>query len=35
MLYRCLSEKKIGFEKAAQLADLDEAELRQVYYQQL
>ncbi|WP_461094660.1 helix-turn-helix domain-containing protein [Spirosoma gilvum] len=35
MLYRCLSEKKIGFEKAAQLADIDETELRQVYYQQL
>ena len=35
MLYRCLSERKIGFDKAAQLAGKDEAELRQIYYQQL
>ena len=35
MLYRCLSEKKIGFDKAAKLARRDEAEFRQIYKQQL
>ena len=35
MLYRCLSEQKIGFDKAAQLSNWNETELRQVYYQQL
>jgi Zn-dependent peptidase ImmA (M78 family)/DNA-binding XRE family transcriptional regulator len=35
MLYRCLSERKIGFDKAAKLARRDEAEFRQVYRQQL
>lgn len=35
MLYRCLAENKIGFDKAAQLANQDETELRQVYYQKL
>ncbi|MEZ0540425.1 helix-turn-helix domain-containing protein [Fibrella arboris] len=34
MLYRCLSEKRIGFDKAAQLAGWDEAELREQYVQQ-
>lgn len=35
MLYRCLSERKIGFDKAAKLARRDETEFRQVYRQQL
>jgi len=35
MLYRCLSERKIGFDKAAKLARRDESEFRQVYRQQL
>jgi Zn-dependent peptidase ImmA (M78 family)/transcriptional regulator with XRE-family HTH domain len=35
MLYRCLSERKIGFDKAAKLARKDEAELREVYKHQL
>ncbi|WP_181163798.1 helix-turn-helix domain-containing protein [Pontibacter mangrovi] len=34
MLYRCLSERKIGFDKAARLARRDEAELRKIYSQQ-
>ncbi len=34
MLYRCLSERKIGFDKAAKLARRDEAEFRKVYKQQ-
>lgn len=35
MLYRCLSERKIGFDKAAKLARRDEAEFRQLYKQQV
>ncbi len=35
MLYRCLSEKKIGFDKAAKLSGWDEAEFRQIYKQQV
>lgn len=35
MLYRCLSEKKIGFDKAARLARRDESEFRQLYKQNL
>lgn len=35
MLYRCLSEKKIGFDKAAKLARRDEEEFRQIYKQQV
>ncbi|MEU2029156.1 hypothetical protein ABZ787_09270, partial [Micrococcus luteus] len=35
MLYRCLSERKIGFDKAAKLARRDESEFRQVSRQQL
>lgn len=34
MLYRCLSEKKIGFDKAAKLSYKAEEELRQEYIQQ-
>jgi len=35
MLYRCLSERKIGLDKAAQLAHKDEIKLKQFYEQQL
>lgn len=35
MLYRCLSERKIGFDKASQLSGLHEAELKQIYKQQV
>lgn len=35
MLYRCLSERKIGLDKAAQLAQKDEIKLKQFYEQQL
>ncbi|OIN56325.1 helix-turn-helix domain-containing protein [Arsenicibacter rosenii] len=35
MLYRCLSENKIGFDKAAQLAGRSEAEFRNIYIQKL
>lgn len=35
MLYRCLSEKKIGFDKAAKLSGWDESEFRQIYKQQV
>lgn len=35
MLYLCLSEKKIGLDKAARLAQKDEIKLKQFYEQQL
>ena len=35
MLYRCLSERKIGLDKAAQLAHKDEIKLKQFYEQEL
>lgn len=35
MLYWCLSERKIGLDKAAQLAQKDEIKLKQFYEQQL
>lgn len=35
MLYRCLSEKKIGIDKAASLSRKDETELRMLYRQQI
>jgi Zn-dependent peptidase ImmA (M78 family)/DNA-binding XRE family transcriptional regulator len=35
MLYRCLSERKIGFDKASQLSGWNEAELKQIYKQQV
>lgn len=35
MLYRCLSERKIGFDKAAKLARQDEADLLDIYKHQL
>lgn len=34
MLYLCLSEQKIGFDKAAKLTRRDESEFRQIYKQQ-
>lgn len=34
MLYKCLGERKIGFDKAAQLSNKDENELKQEYNQQ-
>lgn len=35
LLYRCLSENKIGLDKAAQLAGRSEAEFRNIYVQKL
>lgn len=35
MLYRCLSEKKIGFDKASLLSKVPESELRQAVYNKL
>ena len=35
MLYRCLSENKIGLDKAAQLSGRSEAEFRNIYFQKL
>ena len=35
MLYKCLSEKKIGFDKAAKLANVNETSFRQTYHEHL
>lgn len=35
MLYKCLSEKKIGFDKAAQLYNVNEEKFRKTYNEQL